>query len=170
MKSIGAFSAILAVLFSTAEASTSKDVKSVPWPENGSVKFSTPMSPMHIAVDLKECAKVYVNFRGNKVQVNIPGDSSNQFILEGQEKLRADGGQLVVAFSYFGGQGHVIVNAEDVSGNYETRMHSFTLPECKISRVRVTGLEGHELQDIHVGISEEIVEAFKAAYGQAATQ
>ncbi|CDJ31301.1 uncharacterized protein EMH_0008670 [Eimeria mitis] len=81
--------------------------------------------------------------------------------------MRPEGGELVVLFSLFGGQGHIIVNAESSVGGFETRMHSFPAPTCNISRVRVTGLDGSEVpSDSHVAISEEIVKALKEAHGE----
>ncbi|CDJ48549.1 hypothetical protein, conserved [Eimeria brunetti] len=162
MKSFGAISAILAVFLSSADAAVKKTVM---WPENGSIKFSTPTSPAKISVDLVDCTKVDVNFADNVVQVHAPGGETHT--LDASERLRADGGELVVLFSQFGGQGHVIVNAEDLAGGFETRMLSFALPQCKISRVRATGIEGSPVPtDGHVAISEEIVKAFQDAYGK----
>lgn len=162
MRSFGAISAILAFCLSSAEANSG--LKWVTWPENGSIKFSTPAAPQRLAVDVVDCMKVDVNFPENLVKVELPSGESLE--LTSGERLQPNGGQLVVLFSSFGGQGHVIVNGEDVAGGFDTRMSSFAVPECFISRVRVTSPDGGELpSESLVAISEEIVNNFKKSYG-----
>ncbi|CDI83092.1 hypothetical protein, conserved [Eimeria praecox] len=164
MRSLGAISAILAAFLSSADAVTEKipsfGEKSIPWPENGSIKFSTPTSPPKITVDVVSCFKVNVDFAENSVQVQKP--SGEPITLPATERLRPEGGQLVVLISMFGGENHVIVNAEDETGAFQTRMQSFPAVDCKLSRVSVTGPDGVELpSDAHVAISQEIVDDFR---------
>lgn len=158
MRSFGAISAMLAVFLSSADAALEKNA--VMWPENGSIKVSSPSAPSRFGVDLVDCLKVEVDFGSNSVQATLPNGEA--VTLPGSEQLSEQGGEMVLLLSKFGDQGHIVFNGQDVTGNFEKREQTFASPSCWISRVRITGGEGGELpSDMHVFISQEIVDSFK---------
>lgn len=136
----------------------------VPWPEHGSIKLITPKSPSQLSMELPGCLTIAVDWQANRVEVRKEGDAEPT-VLAGGERLQAEGGQLVTLLTLEAGQAHVIVNAEDSSGSLDSRMHSFPIPQCPISRLRVSSSSNGDLTGIRVGVSKEIEDLYLQSLG-----
>lgn len=129
------------------------------WPEHGSIKLITPKSPSQLNMELPGCLTIAIDWQGDRVEIKKEGDT-DPMVVEGGERLRAEGGQLVTLLTLEQGQAHVIVNAEDSKGDFDSRMRSFPISQCPISRLRVSSNSGEKLSNINVGISKEIEDLY----------
>lgn len=127
----------------------------VPWPEHGSIKLNTGKSPSQIKLELPGCLTVDVDWAHDRVTAQKATDA-DPTVIEGTERMRQDGGSMVVLITLEDGHSHIIVNAEADSGNLDTRMLSLPIEGCPISKLRVTSPNGGDLGSVNVGVSEEI--------------
>ncbi|XP_026190348.1 uncharacterized protein LOC34619240 [Cyclospora cayetanensis] len=154
MKNFALFASLLSLFVATAYAA-----KEVSWPNNGSIKVIAPKSPSHITIAVPGCVTVTIDWEDNSVQVTKHGESSSQPV-GGSERLRDDGGELVVLLSRQENTTHVAVYAESVGGGFDSRLQSIEMPSCNISKLVISSPKNKNLKDFQVGVSKEIEQLY----------
>ncbi|KAL8275824.1 hypothetical protein Esti_000387 [Eimeria stiedai] len=145
-----------------AVAIASNDVTEVQWPENGAIKVGMPKSPANLTVDLQGCLTVNIDWPGDSVTVHESGNSTH---LPGSERMRQDGGQLVLLLNRESGQVHVVAFVEAVDGSFDSRMLTLDMQQCPLSRLRLSSPTPAQLKDVTVGVSVEIEHLYREAKG-----
>lgn len=159
MKSLTSVSLVLA-----AFAAGVQGKEEIPWPNNGAIKMITAAAPSQVTMTLPGCLSVNVNFDEDKVQVTTNGNGQ-AIDLPKNETLKRGGGQLVTLMSLENGEAHVIVNAESTDGGFESRMKSFPVNSCLISKLDVTSTTPDRLTDVKVGVNKPIEKIYREKRG-----
>lgn len=127
----------------------------VPWPEHGSIKVGIPKSPVQLNLELPGCLKVSIDWKSDQVRFEKAGDSQASPI-DGTDRMREDGGQLVTLFTLEDNKAHIIVYTEVGDGSLDTRMTSVPISGCPLSKLHISSPTPEALKDVSVGVSDEI--------------
>lgn len=158
MRSLASVSIVLAAIAAGVQGK-----EEILWPDIGAIKVITPAAPQRITMDLPNCVTVHVDFGQDLIEVTTADGTKTT--LPKNESLNSAGGQLVTLMSREGDSTHIIVNAESSAGGYETRMQTFNMDACLISRMNVTSPTPEKLQDVKVGINKPIEDVYRQHRG-----
>ncbi|KAL8428214.1 hypothetical protein Efla_005316 [Eimeria flavescens] len=136
----------------------------VTWPENGAIKFSMTKAPPSLKLELPDCLSLSLDFGADQVQVSRAGQSELT-ILSGSEKMKPEGGQVVVLFNLENSVVHVIAYVETPDGSFDSRMSTLNIAECPLTMLRVSSATPADLKDMSVFVSEEIEQLYRKALG-----
>ncbi|KAL8433550.1 hypothetical protein ACSSS7_003841 [Eimeria intestinalis] len=145
-------------------ALASNEVTEVQWPENGAIKVGMPKSPANLSLEVPGCLTVKLDWPSDSVTVQKSGNAQ-AFPLQGGERMRRDGGQLVTLLNRESGKVHVITYVEATDGSFDSRMLSLDLPQCTLTKLRISSSTPEQLKDVTVAVSAEIEKLYREAMG-----
>lgn len=158
MRSLASVSIVLAAIAAGVQGK-----EEIEWPQSGAIKMITPAAPQQVTMDLPGCVTVHVDFGQDLIEVTTADGTKTPLPMN--EHLNSAGGQLVALMLRDGDTTHIVVNAESATGGFETRMQTFPMDSCLISRLNVTSPTPERLQDVKVGINKPIEDVYREHRG-----